>query len=153
MREEIAIIFCGNKELDISVLYCKIKKNIFIKAMGKVYTNEMLDFIYNAGKAVYEQGVDVEQYHRQSDELGITWSAFKCWFVPAFRYLREGIVFKGGLTLAINRYMLERIEQDYGKEGLRCALKSYKGTVEYYDSIGINKPGDRAIIREFEKHI
>lgn len=121
--------------------------------MGKVYTNEMLDFIYNAGKAVYEQGVDVEQFHRQSDELGITWSAFKCWFVPAFRYLREGIVFKGGLTLAINRYMLERIEQDYGKEGLRCALKSYKGTVEYYDSIGINKPGDRAIILEFEKHI
>lgn len=80
-------------------------------------------------------------------------AAFRGWFVPAFKYLREGIALKGNLTLAINRYMLERIEQDYGKEGLRCALKSYKGTVEYYDSIGINKPGDRTIIKEFEKHI
>lgn len=137
-----------------SIFYTTEKKKIYLfRAMGKVYTKEMLDFIYNAGKAVYEQGVDVEHFHHQSDEFGITWSSFRRWFVPAFRYLREGIVFKGGLTLAISRYMLERIEQDYGKEGLRCALKSYRGTVEYYDSMGINKPGDRAIIQEFEKHI
>lgn len=121
--------------------------------MRKVYTREMLDFIYTAGKAVYENGVDVEHFHRQAEAFGITWSAFKGWFVPAFKYLREGITLKGNLTLVISRYMLERIEQDYGKEGLRFALESYKGTIKYYDSIGINKPGDRAIIKEFEKHL
>lgn len=115
-----------------------------------VYTPEMLDLIYSAGKAVYLNERNPESYRDRVESFGINWSSFCKWFIPAFRYMREGIVFKGNLTQAVNRYLLERIYNEYGKEGLFIALKSFKGTIEYYESLGVNKVGDRAILEYFQ---
>ena len=115
-----------------------------------VYTPEMLDLIYSAGKAVYLNERNPESYRDRVESFGINWSSFRKWFIPAFRYMREGIVFKGNLTQAVNRYLLERIYNEYGKEGLLIALKSFKGTIEYYESLGVNKVGDRAILEYFQ---
>ena len=115
-----------------------------------VYTPEMLDLIYSAGKAVYLNERNPESYRDRVESFGINWSSFRKWFIPAFRYMREGIVFKGNLTQAVNRYLLERIYNEYGKEGLLIALKSFKGTIEYYESLGVNKVGDGAILEYFQ---
>ena len=115
-----------------------------------VYTPELLDLIYSAGKAVYLNERNPESYRDRVESFGINWSSFRKWFIPAFRYMREGIVLKGNLTQAVNRYLLERIYNEYGKEGLLIALKSFKGTIEYYESLGVNKVGDRAILEYFQ---
>lgn len=115
------------------------------------YTDEVLDFIYTSGKSVYEQGCDPEKFRKQAENLGLSWSSFSRYFLPAFRYMREGTTFKGSLTQATNDYMLNRIYNEYGKDGLRNALKSFVGTIEYYEATGQNKPGDRAIIQRFQQ--
>ena len=118
-----------------------------------VYTPEMLDLIYSAGKAVYLNERDPESYREQVEAFGINWSSFRKWFIPAFRYMREGIALKGNLTQTVNRYLLERIYSEYGKEGLLIALKSFMGTIEYYESRGENRLGDRAIIEYFQNKL
>lgn len=118
--------------------------------MTKVYTSEVLDFIYTVGKEVYEHNADLEQYRTRCKNMGINWNSFRGWFVPAFRYMRSGTTLKGSMPQVICRYMLERIYYEYGRAGLHLALKSYIGTIEYYESRGKNKPGDRIIIQYFQ---
>ena len=43
------------------------------------------------------------------------------------------------------------VYNEYGKDGLRNALKSFVGTIEYYETTGQNKPGDRAVIQRFQQ--
>lgn len=119
--------------------------------MARVYTSEILDFIYTAGKAIYEHGTTSERYRVQCADMGINWNSFNNWYVPAFRYMRCGTTLRGSIPQVVYKYMLERIYNEYGSEGLRLALKSYIGTVEYYESRGVNKPGDRIIIQHFQR--
>lgn len=109
----------------------------------------MLDMIYRAGQAVYEHGVDPKQYMSKCKDMGISWRSFIGWYVPAFKYMRNGITLKGSIPQDVRKYMLERIYTDYGRDGLRLAIKSYIGTIEYYESMGINKSGDRLIAQHF----
>lgn len=118
--------------------------------MPKKYTLEMLDLIYKAGKAVYEHNAVPEDYKEKCEEFGINWRSFKGWFIPAFRYFRTGTTLKGSMPQLVYKYMLERIHAEYGNAGLYLALKSYMGTIEYYESKGIGKPGDKIIIQHFQ---
>ncbi len=118
--------------------------------MTRIYKYEMLDMIYRAGKAVYEYGADPKQYMSKCKDMGISWRSFIGWYVPAFKYMRNGITLKGNIPQDVRKYMLERIYTDYGRDGLRLAMKSYIGTIEYYESMGIKKRGDRLIAQHFQ---
>lgn len=118
--------------------------------MAKKYIPEMLDLIYIVGKEVYEHETELNQYREKCERMGINWNSFRGWFVPAFRYMRNGVTLKGSIPQVICKYMLERIYNEYGSEGLRLALKSYIGTIRYYELKGKNKPGDRLIIQHFQ---
>lgn len=119
--------------------------------MKENYTPEMHNLIYTAAKAVFEQGKDPNEFLTTCERMGINQRSFLGWFVPAYRYMRTGKTLKGNIPQSIRRYMLERILNEYGHEGLLLALKSYIGTVEYYELKGVNKTGDREIIEEFQK--
>lgn len=119
--------------------------------MAKIlYKEAVLDLIYVAGKSVYEQNAEIEQYRGICGKIKMNWNSFRGWYVPAFRYMREGITLKGSIAQPVRQYMLERIYKEYGEQGLCIALKSYIGTVEYYEAQGVRKVGDRVIIQRFQ---
>lgn len=113
------------------------------------YTEESLRFAYNIAKAVYEEHLEERAYKLKSSEYGFGWSSFRNYFIPAFRYMREGKVFKGGLPESIKRYYFDNIFRDYGIEGLELALKSFKGTIDYYKNTGQPRIKDSLLYDEY----
>ena len=118
--------------------------------MGKMSEEEMYT-IYEMAKAIYEGKSDLAVCQKFVYEKYKTDKrSFEGWFVPLFRYMQEGIPMKGAVRQELMEYYLKRIYDDYGKKGLRNALKSYKGTIDYYvEERGENKPGDKKIYERF----
>ena len=53
--------------------------------------------------------------------------------------------------MELKELYIERIYKEYGMEGLKNALESYKGTIQYYEQRGTNKPGDRKIYEKYSR--
>ena len=104
-------------------------------------------------KAIYERKSDANTcWEIAYKKYGTPQRSFRNWFVPLFRFMLEGETFKGAVPQSLTRYYLERIFEDYGKDALGNALRSYRGTIDYYElERGENKPGDSAIYEEFTK--
>ena len=109
--------------------------------------------IYEMAKAIYERKSDANTCREIAyKKYGTPQRSFRIWFVPLFRFMLEGETFKGAVPQSLTRYYLERIFEDYGKDALENALRSYRGTIDYYElERGENKPGDSAIYEEFTK--
>lgn len=117
-------------------------------------SEEEIRAIYEMSKAIYEGKSDSKMCQKIAyDKYGTRQSSFRNWFVPMFRFMLKGETFKGSVPQNLTRYYLERIFDDYGKGALRNALKSYRGTIDYYLDKGKNKPGDSAIYEEFKKRL
>ena len=118
--------------------------------MRKMNKDEMRT-IYEMAKAVYEDKSKLPacQIYVQ-EKYAISKRSFEGWFVPMFRYMIEGKTFKGSVPQSLKRYYLEKIYEDFGIAGLENALRSYKGTIEYYESEKrVRKVGDKKIYEEF----
>ena len=110
--------------------------------------------IYEFSKAIYKGEKDKLVCQKiVFEKYGISKRSFEGWYVPMFRYMIEGKVFKGNKKQGLTKYFLKRIYEDFGVDGLRNALKSYRGTIDYYKLRGENKPGDEKIYEEFIKFI
>ena len=121
----------------------------------KEMDNDEMKAIYEMAKLVYEDKSKLAacQIYIQ-EKYGIPKRSFEGWFVPMFRYMIEGKTFKGGVPQCLKRFYLEKIFEDYGISGLENALKSYKGTIDYYESEkGVNKIGDKKIYEEFSNFL
>ena len=109
-----------------------------------------------AMNAVYEMARDI--YHRKADVnicqskaltlYGVNTGSFTD-YVRMFRYMFEGKTNKRDASLELKELYIERIYKEYGMEGLKNALESYKGTIQYYEQRGTNKPGDRKIYEKY----
>ena len=105
-----------------------------------------------AMNAVYEMARDI--YHGKEDVnicqskaltlYGVNTGSFTD-YVRMFRYMFEGKTNKRDASLELKELYIERIYKEYGMEGLKNALESYKGTIQYYEQRGTNKHGDRKI--------
>lgn len=122
--------------------------------MRRMSSNE-IEAIYEMAKAIYEGNSDVNTSREIAyKQYGTSQTSFRNWFVPLFRYMLKGETFKGAVPQSLTKHYLKRIYDDYGTEALRNALKSYKGTIDYYEvERGENKPGDRIIYEEFTKFL
>lgn len=109
-----------------------------------------MNAVYEMARDIYQGKADVNVCQSKALKLyGVNASSFKNWFVPMFGYMISGKTFKQSVPLALKELYMERIYQEYGMEGLKNALKSYEGTLQYYDQRGENKPGDRKIYEKY----
>lgn len=109
--------------------------------------------IYEMAKLIYMGKKNVEECYSiicklyENDENNF--NSFNNYFVSLFRYMMNGTVFKGNVSQILYRCYLNNIYIDFGADGLKNALKSYKSTIEYHEAKGVNKPGDNKIYNEY----
>lgn len=109
-----------------------------------------MNAVYEMARDIYQGKSDVNVCQSKAWALyRVNASSFKNWFVPMFRYMISGKTYKQSVPLALKELYIKRIYQEYGMEGLKNALKSYKGTIQYFEQRGTNKPGDRKIYEKY----
>lgn len=118
-------------------------------------SDEEMKTIYEMSKSIYEGKSDLTVCGKiVLEKYGRSERSFEGWFVPLFRYMLRGEPMKGCVPQSLVKYYLERIYIDYGLDALKNALKSYKGTIDYYEKERCEKkPGDNKIYESFLKLI
>ncbi|MCM1170376.1 MAG: hypothetical protein NC324_10625 [Bacteroides sp.] len=112
----------------------------------------VMNAIYEMARDIYEGKADVNICQSKALALyGVNAGSFTNWFVPMFRYMITGKTYKASVPLALKELYIERIYQEYGDEGLRNALESYKGTIQYFEQRGTNQPGNRKIYEKYSR--
>lgn len=111
-----------------------------------------MNAVYEMARDIYQGKVDLNICQSKALTLyGVNASSFKNWFVPMFGYMITGRTYRQSVPLALKELYIERIYQEYGMEGLKNALKSYEGTIQYFEQRGTNKPGDREIYEKYSR--
>ncbi|MBQ4548658.1 MAG: HNH endonuclease [Bacteroidales bacterium] len=116
-------------------------------------SKEKAELIYKMAKSIYLGVKDVEECYSiicklyENDDN--KFSSFKNYFVFLFRCMMNGTTFKGNVPQVLYECYLNNIYVDFGADGLKNALKTYKCTIEYHEAKGINKPGDNKIYKKF----
>lgn len=113
-------------------------------------TNEQIFLIaYEESNKLYKGVIDEDRAIRNIELAG--WKEVNARLTfPIFNALMEGKVYKFKMPILQTDIFLRNILNDYGKEGLKVALKSVKGHLEYYyEKNGVRQEG---IIRLYEKY-
>ena len=116
-------------------------------------SKEKAEIIYKMAKSIYLGIKDVEECYSiicklyENDDN--KFSSFKNYFVFLFKCMMNGTSFKGNVPQILYKCYLNNIYMDFGVNGLKKALITYKSTIEYHEVKGINKPGDNKIYKEF----
>ena len=114
--------------------------------------NDAMNAVYEMARDVYFGKADVKVCKSKLFELyRVKERSFEGWFVPLFRHMIDGALFKGAVPQPLLDLYLKRIYQEYGKKGLRNALESHKSTIQYYDQRGTNMPGYKKIYEKYHK--
>lgn len=114
-------------------------------------SNPLLKLIYDNAKAYYFGEKSSEDiWNDLKDDCKLSKRSLFGWYIPLFKYLYEGITLKGNTSIESKDYFITRITNDFGEKRLEKCLESYKGSIEYYESNGITKKGDKEV---YEKHL
>ena len=93
-----------------------------------------MNAVYEMARDIYQGKADVNICQSKASSLyGVNASSFKNWFVSMFGYMISGKTYRQSVPLALKELYMERICQEYGTEGLKNALESYKGTILYFE--------------------
>lgn len=57
-------------------------------------------------------------------------------FITIFLAMMSGRVYKRAFNNATNKFLLEKIKQEFGEESYRNALKAVQQHIEYYSTLG-----------------
>lgn len=121
--------------------------------MSKI-SNEMIKYSYAFAKDVYNGKISI-QY--AVNELSTIYSMNKGTakdYINDYISMRKGCAYKRTIKEAATEYFLNRIYRDYGELGLKNALTSVLGHLEYYESLGKGKlNGIRRIYEQYSKLI
>lgn len=110
---------------------------------------ETMNAVYEMARDVYEGKADVKVCQSKALALyGVNAGSFTD-YVRMFKYMVNGKTNQRDASLALKELYIERIYQEYGIVGLKNALESYKGTIQYYEQRGTNKPGDRELYEKY----
>lgn len=110
-----------------------------------------MNAVYEMARDIYEKKADVNVCQSKALALyGVNAGSFSD-YVRMFRCMFNGKTYKRNASLALKGLYIKRICQEYGIAGLKNALESYKGTLQYYDQRGENKPGDRKIYEKYSR--
>lgn len=111
---------------------------------------DTMNAIYEMARDIYQGKADMNVCQSKAFELyGVSEGSFAGYYVPMFRYMISGKVYKASVPLALKELYMERIYQEYGMAGLKNALESYKGTILYFEQRGTNQPGNRKIYEKY----
>jgi 5-methylcytosine-specific restriction protein A len=108
--------------------------------------NEMAKLVYLGKKTIEDCFGDICKLYNTDDN---NFSSFKNFFVPLFRDMMNGTEFKSPVPQILSKCFLENIYIDFGADGLRNALKTYKSTIEHLETKGNKKIGDKKIYNEY----
>lgn len=125
-----------------------------ITLMMKLNSNlEKFNDIYLTAKAVYLNKIAADEAaERLFHKYNIPYRSFKGYYLQAYRKMREGEPMHGGqIPQGLRECYLKQIYEEYGKEGLLIALKSYKTTIEYYKGRNENPKGDECLYDKYIK--
>ena len=119
----------------------------------KNISKEKADVIYKMAKSIYLGKKDIDEcyniicklYENEDNKF----SSFRNYFVFLFTCMMNGTAFKGNVPQVLYECYLNNIYIDFGANGLKNALKTYKSTIEYHEANGKNKPGDNKIYQKF----
>lgn len=113
-------------------------------------SNEEIGTIYMMAKSVFNNEKNKAACAKQLNLLyGTNINSFTNYFAPLYKYLINGDTFKGSVPLKLRKYYIEEIYREFGCAGLKNALKSYEGSITYYENRAINKPGDKKLYSDF----
>ena len=113
--------------------------------------NVAMNAVYEMARDIYHGKADVNVCQSKALTLyGVNTGSFTD-YVRMFRYMFDGKTNKRDASLELKELYIERIYKEYGMARLKNALESYKGTIQYYEQRGINKPGDRKIYEKYSR--
>ena len=102
--------------------------------------------IYELVKQVYNNEISAKEaaeYLHQTHNINKR--SFVGWYIPTYRHMLLGQTLKGHIRYSLRKTFLQGIYEDYGRDGLNCALQSYLGTITYYETMGLSQTKDREI--------
>lgn len=117
---------------------------------------------YIARHDIYQQAKEVLHHKKKTSdavqELVIKYPklnprSLAGYYIPILEYLINGRTFKGNISLDFWTYYIKKIQEEFHSTEFSNALLCLESTIQYYQDMGIQRPGYKKILQDFQQDI
>ena len=117
--------------------------------MKTVGENEKWNDVYQYVVSVYMGKMSMKDAAERVHDLHCVAPNSFVMYYYAFKNMLSGELHTRSISSSLRRILLDGIYKDYGKEGLRTALKAYLAHIKYQEKIGVNPVTAKNIYEEY----
>ena len=116
--------------------------------------NEKWNDVYQYVVSVYMGKMSMKDAAERVHDLynNVATGSFRMYY-DAYKKMLSGELYTMDIPSSLHIVFLENIDKNYGKEGLRTALKAYLAHIKYQEKNGINPVKAKIIYEEYAQKI